>query len=86
MAIAKMLPPPSPGQKRPAITAESLGSAVHFAATPAEGMEKRYQEILHLFELPRGNRPPPRRGLGGRAPQKFNYIIYGHKIGPPRPV
>lgn len=51
LAIAKMMPPPPPGQKRPPITAETLGSVAHFAATPAEGMEKSYQEILHLFDL-----------------------------------
>ena len=51
MAIMKMMPPPPPGQERPPVTAESLGPAAHFAATPAEGMEKSYQEILHLFEL-----------------------------------
>lgn len=51
LAVAKMMPPPPPGQERPSITAESLGSVAHFAATPAEGMEKSYQEILHLFEL-----------------------------------
>ena len=51
MAIMKMMPTPPPGQERPKMTAESLGPTVHFAATPAEGMEKSYQEILHLFEL-----------------------------------
>lgn len=51
LAIAKMMPPPPPGQERPPMTAETLGPSVHFAGTPAEGMEKSYQEILHLFQL-----------------------------------
>lgn len=51
MAIAKLMPPPPPGQERPPMTKEMLGKVAHFAATPAEGMEKSYQEILHLFEL-----------------------------------
>ena len=51
LAITKMMPPPPPGQKRPPITAEMLGPSAHFAASPSEGMEKSYQEILHLFEL-----------------------------------
>lgn len=48
-AIAKLLTPP--GQKPPRLTREMLGNAVHFADTPAEGMELSYQEILHLFSL-----------------------------------
>lgn len=48
-AVAKMMTPP--GQKPPHITREMMGNNDHFAATPAEGMEKSYQEILHLFEL-----------------------------------
>lgn len=48
LAIAKMLPE---GQVVPPITAEGVGPGIHFAASPAEGMEKSYQEILHLFSL-----------------------------------
>ena len=48
-AIAKMMTPP--GQKPIHLTKEMLGSSVHFADTPAEGMELSYQEILNLFSL-----------------------------------
>lgn len=48
-AIGKMMTPP--GQKPPHLTKEMLGNAVHFADTPAEGMELSYQEILNLFSL-----------------------------------
>lgn len=48
-AIGKMLVPP--GQKPPRLTREMLGEGIHFADTPAEGMELSYQEILHLFSL-----------------------------------
>jgi hypothetical protein len=51
LAITKVMPPPPPGHACPVMTAESLGPSAHFAATPAEGMEKSYQEIQHLFEL-----------------------------------
>ena len=47
--IARMMTPP--GQKPIRLTREMVGSTVHFADTPAEGMELSYQEILHLFEL-----------------------------------
>ena len=39
------------GQKPIRLTREMLGEGVHFADTPAEGMELSYQEILHLFSL-----------------------------------
>lgn len=39
------------GQKPIRMTREMLGKDVHFADTPAEGMEQSYQEILHLFSL-----------------------------------
>ena len=48
-AIGKMLVPP--GQKPLRLTREMLGEGIHFADTPAEGMELSYQEILHLFSL-----------------------------------
>lgn len=48
LAISKMLPE---GQDAPPMTAETAGPGIHFAASPAEGMEKSYQEILHLFDL-----------------------------------
>lgn len=48
-AIAKLITPP--GQKPIHLTREMLGSGVHFADTPAEGMELSYQEILNLFSL-----------------------------------
>lgn len=48
-AIAKLITPP--GQKPIHLTREMLGSSVHFADTPAEGMELSYQEILNLFSL-----------------------------------
>lgn len=48
-AIAKLITPP--GQKPIHLTKEMLGSSVHFADTPAEGMDLSYQEILHLFSL-----------------------------------
>lgn len=47
--IAKIITPP--GQKPVHLTKEMLGDSVHFADTPAEGMELSYQEILHLFSL-----------------------------------
>lgn len=48
-AIGKLMA--APGRKPPRLTREMLGSGVHFADTPAEGMELSYQEILHLFDL-----------------------------------
>lgn len=48
-AIGKMMV--MRGQKPIRVTKEMLGSEVHFADTPAEGMELSYQEILHLFSL-----------------------------------
>lgn len=48
-AISKMMTPP--GQKFIRPTREMMSHVVHFAGTPAEGMEMSYQEILHLFEL-----------------------------------
>lgn len=38
-------------QKIMPISDEQLKSFVHYADNPAEGMEKSYQEIIHLFDL-----------------------------------
>ncbi|MDE6998007.1 MAG: nucleoside hydrolase [Oscillospiraceae bacterium] len=48
-AIARLMT--QPGQEPPRLTREMMGSGIHFAGTPAEGMELSYQEIMRLFSL-----------------------------------
>lgn len=50
-AIAWALRSPERVNVEAVYAAPYMGSRVHFAETPAEGMELSYREILHLFEL-----------------------------------
>lgn len=51
IAYMQRMMPPLPDGSKPQITAKTLGHLGHFTANPAEGMEKSYEEIRHIYDL-----------------------------------